>query len=456
MGEVHPQTDVPLGAGSSAGLSDGQLLVRFLAQNGPMATGAFEALVHRHGPMVLATCRGVLRDEHDAEDAFQATFFVLARRARSLRREDRLGPWLHRIALRAAQRVRVAEARRRECETRGGDPSARGGPGLEMDAERCELRQVVHQEIERLSARDRAVVMLCDLQGESYEAAAAQLRVPVGTIRSRLSRARERLRSAIVRRGFALPVGVAAVLAANEVSAAVPPALMASTAHLAALAPAGGLAAGSASAAALAYGEAVLKTIRLVNLAKTAAVITVVGAALAGAGAGVFVLRGHPPANPAVPAGHPLTDLEQLQGRWIVIDAEQHGEPLALVFGDSLVIEGDQFAWTAARGEPDRLYRRGTTTGRLTLDPGAKPHRIDLIEPDRTIPAIYAFLGGGDRLRLCLGDPDGPGRPPLFGSDPASRQLLLVFRREEPAGRRGAPTARENVTKEKGNPRETP
>jgi RNA polymerase sigma factor (sigma-70 family) len=127
---------------------------------------AFEALVRRHGPVVLATCRGVLRHEHDAEDAFQTTFLVLARRAGSLRSGDRLGPWLHRVAVRASERARAEAARRREREAGRAELAAMPPPGPEWDAEREELERVIHQEVNRLPARYRLVVVLCDLERE--------------------------------------------------------------------------------------------------------------------------------------------------------------------------------------------------------------------------------------------------------------------------------------------------
>jgi len=104
--------------GTFAGLTDAQLLERFAARHGDGAEPAFEALVERHGPMVFRVCRGVLRDEHAAEDAFQATFLVLARKARSLWVKDSLGSWLHGVAHRVATRARSDAARRRRHELR--------------------------------------------------------------------------------------------------------------------------------------------------------------------------------------------------------------------------------------------------------------------------------------------------------------------------------------------------
>src|SRR5258708_7986175 len=123
-------------AGSTSGPSDAELLSRVVSPDREGAALAFEALVRRHGAMVLATCRGVLRHEHDAEDAFQATFLVLARRAGSLRTGDRLGPWLHRVALRASERARVAATRRRRHEAEHAELAAMKQSRLEWEAER--------------------------------------------------------------------------------------------------------------------------------------------------------------------------------------------------------------------------------------------------------------------------------------------------------------------------------
>src|SRR5436305_1201857 len=125
-GDVARNVGRLFGAGTPAGLSDGQLLDRFLARRDE---AAFEALVERHGPMVLATCRRVLRDEHAAEDAFQATFLVLARRGRSVRTATSLGGWLYRVAFRIAARARAGEARRQGRERRSAEMTTPTAPG---------------------------------------------------------------------------------------------------------------------------------------------------------------------------------------------------------------------------------------------------------------------------------------------------------------------------------------
>jgi uncharacterized protein (TIGR03067 family) len=135
----------------------------------------------------------------------------------------------------------------------------------------------------------------------------------------------------------------------------------------------------------------------------------------------------------------------ELRGRWVIDEAFQRGARLGLVVGDRLVIEYDRFIWTAFRGEPERIFRKGNTRGRVVVDPSVAPRRVVLIvseaegpggppsdvnDAEHTIQAIYRLEGNGDRLRLCVGDPDRPGPPSSFATDPATRQLLLVFQRE--------------------------
>src|SRR5262249_32981962 len=151
---------------------------------------AFAALVARHGPMVLGVCRRVLRDERDVEDAFQATFLVLVRRAGAIRDGDRVGRWLHGVAHRVAMRARAHSARRFVHEQPVADPIERGaGVPASEDAERRELALIVDEEVMRLPSTLQAPVVLCYLEGMSHDEAARRLRWPVGTVRSRMARA---------------------------------------------------------------------------------------------------------------------------------------------------------------------------------------------------------------------------------------------------------------------------
>jgi len=209
--------------GTLTGLTDGQLLERFATGPGEGAERAFEALVERHGSMVLRACRGILRDDHDAMDAFQATFLVLARKGGTLWVRDSLGPWLHRVACRAAARARDGATRRRSAEIRlAGLSAAEAGPD-DRDRDRHEIAAILHEEVDRLPERYRAPIVLCDLEGQTSEEAARHLGCPVGTVGSRLSRGRARLRGRLVRRGLA--PAVVGLLSREAIGAVVPEAL---------------------------------------------------------------------------------------------------------------------------------------------------------------------------------------------------------------------------------------
>lgn len=199
--------------GTSAGLTDGQLLERFIAGRDEAGELAFEALVAHHGPMVMRVCRNVLDDPHDVHDAFQAVFLVLARRAHAIRDRQSVACWLYGVAVRVSARARVVAIKRQIRDRRTSAaaqtiataaPTSRNASA----AERTDQAEVVHQELSRLPEKYRAPVVLCYLEGLTHDEAAAQLRWPVGTVRSRLARARDRLRSRLSRRGVTTPIAV--------------------------------------------------------------------------------------------------------------------------------------------------------------------------------------------------------------------------------------------------------
>ncbi|HEV3163608.1 MAG TPA: sigma-70 family RNA polymerase sigma factor, partial [Isosphaeraceae bacterium] len=296
--------------GAIGSLADGQLLDRFAAQRGEAAELAFAALAERHGAMVLRVCRAVLRDSHDAEDAFQATFLVLARKAGSLRVGDSLGPWLHAVAYRTASCSRSASARRRKHEQRAAEMRSRRVSGQVWD----DLAEVLHQEIGRLPTSNRAAVVLCDLEGLTQEAAAQQLGWPVGTLQSRLARGRARLRSRLIRLGLAPSVGLSSLLAAGSARAAVPAGLVGSTAR-AAMITVAGTAVGTVPAAVLSLTEGVLINMFLRKMKAIAAVAISVGAL--SVGAGVLAQQESPPERvPSVE--QELRDLEAAWGRAVL------------------------------------------------------------------------------------------------------------------------------------------
>jgi RNA polymerase sigma factor (sigma-70 family) len=197
-GTALRQIQALYGAGTCSGLSDGQLLERYLAGRCERAEAAFAALVERHGPMVLRVCRAVLRDEHDAEDAFQATFLVLARKAGSIRRRGSLESWLFGVASRVSRCARAGAARRHRHERRRAERTAEAVADAVPDG----LEAAIQQEVGRLPDRLRAAVVLCYFEGRTCEQAADRLKLPVGTIKSRLSGARARLRSRLARGGY--------------------------------------------------------------------------------------------------------------------------------------------------------------------------------------------------------------------------------------------------------------
>jgi RNA polymerase sigma-70 factor (ECF subfamily) len=274
------------------GVTDSQLLDRFLSQRDE---AAFELLVWRHGPMVLGVCRRVLQDAHDAEDAFQATFLTLARKGDSIGRRESLGGWLYTVAQRIALRARARQARRtsRErplppfmVEEAACDPS-------EMLAWR-ELRPLLDAEVARLPEKYRDAFVLCYIEGKTNEEAAEQLGCPKGTILSRLSRARERLRKRLSSRGVLLAAAPFALLLVRHARtlAEVSPALVQGTAGMAAL-----IAAGKASLAALPLAVLELADEAVTGLAGSASrfiPLALGGLVFLGMGAGVYAYSTRP------------------------------------------------------------------------------------------------------------------------------------------------------------------
>ena len=171
-------------------LTDGQLLSRYVGRGNQEA---FAMLVQRHGPMVLGVCRRVLHHDQDTEDAFQAAFVVLARKAGTILKHDSVGSWLYKVTYRIAVRIADREVRRIAQEQRVTQPV--GEPVL-GDVVQNELRQVLDEEVHRLPEKYRAPILLCYLQGQTNEEAAALLHCPAGTVKIRLMRAREMLANA--------------------------------------------------------------------------------------------------------------------------------------------------------------------------------------------------------------------------------------------------------------------
>jgi RNA polymerase sigma factor (sigma-70 family) len=190
--------------GTIGDLTDGELLERFIAVRDD---AAFEALVERHGPMVLRICLAALTDPHDAQDAFQATFLVLVRQAGSVRKRDSVASWLFGVASRVAARVGTDAARRRRHEWKAAQTAAAARSDDDEIDDRPDPTLLVHEEVARLPDKYREAVVLCYLEGHTYEEAARRLHRPVGTVKVRLSRARGLLRGRLSRRGLGLSAG---------------------------------------------------------------------------------------------------------------------------------------------------------------------------------------------------------------------------------------------------------
>jgi RNA polymerase sigma factor (sigma-70 family) len=267
-----------------ARVSDAQLLGCFIERRDE---AAFETLVRRHGPMVLGVCRRLLRNPHDAEDAFQATFLVLVRKATSISPRALVGNWLYGVAYQTALKARVAAARRQTRERQVmdmPDPEARADVWPD-------LQPLLDAELSRLPDKYRVPVVLCDLEGKTRKEAAAQLGWPEGTLSGRLSRAREMLAKRLVRRGLTLSAGaLALLLAENAARACLPHMLAQSTVKAGILLAAGKVVGGVVSAQALALSEGVVHAMLTAKL-KIACVVMMAVAVL-GFGASALTQRG--------------------------------------------------------------------------------------------------------------------------------------------------------------------
>jgi RNA polymerase sigma factor (sigma-70 family) len=278
--------------------SDRELLESFLAHNDPRG---FETLVARHGPMVLRVCRRVLGNAHDAEDAFQATFLLLAQQGTSIQKKGSLASWLHGVAHRIATTARRAAARRHKHELRRGmrqGPSS-GSAETAGGAALCELQLALDEEVQALPAVYRETFVLCALEQRSCGEVAVALGLRDGTVRVRLSRARKLLERGLARRGIALTAALTATaLTANGARAALPPALVSSTALAALhLATSPDLTAGlvSPTVAALVHGGTKPMVLSII---KTAALV-LLSATLVAASLSLAAVRHARPSKPA-------------------------------------------------------------------------------------------------------------------------------------------------------------
>jgi RNA polymerase sigma factor (sigma-70 family) len=275
-----------VGSAPGADASDEQLLRAFADGHD---AAAFKALLQKHGPMVLGVCRRVLGHEQDAEDSFQATFLVLARKAAAGFRPQLLAGWLYGVACRTAQKARGQAAKRRVKERQ-----AARMPTVEPESEAlwADVRPVLDEEINGLPEKYRVPFVLCYLQGKTNEQAAELLGCPKGTILSRLAWARERLRARLVRRGLAPSAGfLAAALSAEQLSAAIPEALADLTAGTALAFAWGPVASKATPDSVTALAEGVLATMSRTKIANAVVLALILGLVGTSAGVAAFYLQ---------------------------------------------------------------------------------------------------------------------------------------------------------------------
>jgi RNA polymerase sigma factor (sigma-70 family) len=373
---------------------DDVLLKRFTGQR---EQEAFAALVQRHGPMVLGVCRRVLQHEQDAEDAFQAVFCVLARKASAIRRGTAVGGWLYAVASRIARRAKGLQVRGRMRESELPDLPARDiGP----EVLRRELWPILDEEVKRLPKRYREAFVLCELEGKTNQEAAAELRCPVGTVSSRLTRARERLRARLTRRGVALSAGALAAALGSQSSATVVPTGLTQTAVQTSLGYSAGL---QVAQRAAELANSFLKAEALARWIRVAGLL-----AMAGLVASVvfFTLGRKTHRQPESLPARKLPDPELLQGTWDAASVRTGGQQIPAE-GVHMVFAGDR-ATLQFPGMPP-------LSGPFRVDPDKDPKQIDVDFGNGLIwPGIYRLEG--DRLQLCV-DSQARERPASFNDE---------------------------------------
>lgn len=276
FGETAQQIEVLWTAGTLAGFSDVQLLKRFAQARDATAESAFRELVQRHGPMVLGVCRQVLRHSHDVDDAFQATFLVLVRKARAIQVRDSLGPWLYSVAHRTALRARATAARYRTADAE----QIEAAGSSEDDSYKVDLRPLLIEELSLLPGKYRDPIVLCHLEGKTHEEAARLLHWPVGTLSGRLSRGRRILKVRLERRGLTASSTMLGAVWLADSASALPRALLD-----AAIATARPMAAAqSVSASVLSLTQGVLHAMFLHKLKSVALAAVLTGTLLGGVG----------------------------------------------------------------------------------------------------------------------------------------------------------------------------
>lgn len=392
-------------------MTDSQLLERFLQHN---HAGAFEDLVRSHGPMVLKVCQRILMDHHDAEEAFQATFLVLARKARSLLRRRSVAGWLYEVACRTALGARRDRAIRRKREQQMEplpDRIAESAEGM------TDIARVLDQELSRLPEKYRLPVVLCDLEGRRLQDVAAQLGCPLGTLSGRLTRAREMLRQRLIRQGVTVSCGALAMaLSQQAASASVPAALVSSTVQVVNVFTISSVAtAGAISPHVAALTEGVLKIMFYAQLKQMALVATIVVFAGIGAGGLIQMSAAEPTAKP-----QKVEDvLEKLQGDWKAVSVEEKGktvpEERVKAKQPRMTFTDQEFRMTSFNEDQEVVLKAA-----WKVDVTKQPFEIDLSDltdnvgetslKEMAIIGIFKFEGEKLKLRI-RGNQDSEKKP---------------------------------------------
>ena len=379
-------------AGAIGALSDAELLAMFgKGQAEARAEAAFAAIVGRHGPMVLGVCRRVTGDRHAADDAFQAVFLVLARKAHAVRlgADDSLGRWLYGVSLRVARRARAVAGRQPLAATDLGglDPIA---PSSVDPCERADQSAAIDAEIARLPARYRSTVVLCHLEGLSQEQAARRLRCPVGTVQSRLHRARERLRTGLARRGLAPAVGPLVGVLERTSRAAVPSDMAKGTAAAAARILAGEALTGAVPAAVAELARYVSRCMIMRQYWMIAGLITL-GLATTGGAVGLATgaldePKATPRANDPKPAAKALAErpepllaekLDRLKAGYLDAERAYH----AFYRGSTIPEESRAKAAEIQPDYPAVVRRIADLAATAPKDPSVRDAMLWMIEP---------------------------------------------------------------------------
>ena len=391
------------------GEPDRDLLERFATQH---EEAAFAALLRRHGPMVLAVCRRVLGDANDAEDAFQATFLILIRKASSISRPERLGNWLYGVAYRTALDARGNRARRQARERQVAEM-----PAAEVadDPVWQDLRPILDEELNRLPEKYRAPLVFCYLEGKTKEETAKQLGWPEGTVSGRLARAKEMVRSRLARRGLALtPAVLLATLTGNAAPAAVPAPLLDATLRVGLLFAAGqGATAGALSGSVAALTERVLHGMSLGKLKTAAAILLTVAALATGAGVLAFQSFTANRASPSQPAPRDDAWVESRVQAWQPTKAERRFDDIGWV---RTIREAERLA--ALHGRPVFLFVYDGSVANARCGGAASTLRAGPLSNDRVIDLLNRYF-----VPVCIASQDYHGEEfphPLYPREGAA------------------------------------